>query len=391
MKTNPQHRLRHAMAAALTLLAAGAHTGAHAGVTAEQAAQLKTTLTPMGAERAANKDGTIPAWTGAPTANAALTPNGRRADPFAGEKPLFSINAKNMAEYADRLTEGTKAMLKKYPDFRVDVYKTHRSAIAPQWVYDATAKNALAATLAEGAAGPEPKSAFGGVPFPIPKTGAEVMWNHKLAWRGTAWYWEFHGYQLSADGRWILAGDTANDQNMPYYAQGGSADKFNGEYWLVRSLTRGPAIRAGEAITGRLALDENKTSTWVYLTGQRRVRKLPNPCCDTPTPAAAGVMSFDEIEVFTGRLERFAGYALEPHPGAETLRSGESLVGQAVRTRSVHWVREVPEGYLSVSSATGTAQPRELLIAPALYAGRVYAVVELGFFRTLSAAGSGAP
>jgi hypothetical protein len=35
------------------------------------------------------------------------------------------------------------------------------------------------------------------------------------------------------------------------------------------------------------------------------VRKLPNPCCDTPTPAAAGVMSFDEIEVFTGRLERF--------------------------------------------------------------------------------------
>ncbi len=87
-----------------------------------------------------------------------------------------------------------------------------------------------------------------------------------------------------------------------------------------------------------------------------------------------------------GRLERFAGYALEPHPGAETLRSGESLVGQAVRTRSVHWVREVPEGYLSVSSATGTAQPSELLIAPALYAGRAYAVVELGFFRTLSAA-----
>ncbi|MBI5721678.1 MAG: DUF1329 domain-containing protein [Burkholderiales bacterium] len=301
MKTTPQRRFLLALAPAVALLT----SGAQAGVTAQQAADLKTTLTPMGAERAGNKEGTIPAWTGAPTANAALTPDGRRADPFAGEKPLFSISARNMAEYADRLTEGAKAMLKKYPDFRVDVYKTHRTAIAPQWVYAATAKNALAATLVDGAAGPEPKGAFGGVPFPIPKTGAEVMWNHKLAWRGTAWYWEFHGYQLAADGRWILAGDTANDQTMPYYAPGASGDKFNGEYWLVRSLSRGPAMRAGEAITGRLALDETTNATWVYLTGQRRVRKLPNACCDTPAPFSAGITTFDEVEVFAGRMDRF--------------------------------------------------------------------------------------
>ena len=37
---------------------------AHAKLTADEAARLGADLTPMGAEKAGNKDGTIPAWTG---------------------------------------------------------------------------------------------------------------------------------------------------------------------------------------------------------------------------------------------------------------------------------------------------------------------------------------
>ena len=36
-----------------------------------------------------------------------------------------------------------------------------------------------------------------------------------------------------------------------------------------------------------ISIDGDKVQSWVYLTGQRRVRKLPNACCDTPTPASA--------------------------------------------------------------------------------------------------------
>lgn len=43
----------------------------------------------------------------------------------------------------------------------------------------------------------------------------------------------------------------------------------------------------------------------MYLTGQRRVRKLPNSCCDTPHPTSAGIITFDEMETFATRLERF--------------------------------------------------------------------------------------
>jgi hypothetical protein len=78
--------------------------------------QLKTTLTPLGGEKAGNKDGTIPAWTGGYTTPIpGYKAGGHRGDPFANEKPLFSISAKNMDQYSARLTDGTKAMMKKYP------------------------------------------------------------------------------------------------------------------------------------------------------------------------------------------------------------------------------------------------------------------------------------
>ena len=297
--------IRHLVATAASLAVLGLSLAATAGVGADEAARLKTELTPFGAEKAGNKDGSIPAWSGGYTTPIpGDKPGGRRGDPFKDEKPLVSISAKNAEQYADKLTDGTKAMLKKYPDsFRVDVYKTHRTAAAPQWVYDNTFKNATRAKLD----GDVVSGAYGGIPFPLPKTGTEVMWNHLLRWRGTAWQFQTDMYQLTADGKSVLATDGVGDQQMPYYLPDGSPEKFaqSGDFWLVRLVNAGPPMRAGEAIVGRENVDPAKGQAWVYLTGQRRVRKLPNPCCDTPTPAAAGVMSFDEIEVFTGRLERF--------------------------------------------------------------------------------------
>ena len=280
---------------------------AMAQVSAQEAEQLKTTLTPMGAEKAGNKEGTIPAWDGGDTK---VTPDfkngGKRPDPYPNEKPLFSITSKNMDQYADKLTEVTKALLKKYPGFRVDVYPTHRTANAPQWVYDNTFKNATRAKLVKASAGPEPEGAWGGIPFPIPKNGDEVMWNHQLRWRGSGWHWTFSGYLGNEDGKRVHILSADNDFASPYYfpntqPKGGDA----AEYWQALSINTGPPIRAGEAIMGRESLNHDKSRYWVYLTGQRRTRMLPNACCDTPTPFSAGLVYFDEIEGWNGRLDRF--------------------------------------------------------------------------------------
>src|SRR5262249_59526060 len=118
---------------AITLAITGA-VGAMAAATPEEAAKLKSELTPLGAEKAGTKDGPIPVWTGgvakAPVDWKAGQP---RPDPFAAEKPLYSISAKNLVQYADKLSDGQQALLKKYPTYRIDVYPTHRTAAAPQF------------------------------------------------------------------------------------------------------------------------------------------------------------------------------------------------------------------------------------------------------------------
>ncbi|MGJ7542442.1 DUF1329 domain-containing protein [Variovorax sp. LT1R16] len=284
-------------------LAAGA---ARAEVTAAEAARLKTELTPLGAERAGNKEGTIPAWTGGLTTPTPGVQNGRRPDPFAADRPLLQITAKNMEQHADKLTDGTRAMLAKYPEsFRVDVYPTRRTAAAPQWIYDNTFLNATRAVVQDNGSGPVAKGAYGGVPFPIPKTGADVMLNAQVRWRGESWNTQSNGYQVTSEGRAVLVHSLNVDNLAPYYFKEGTPEKFSGSYWMVRVATSAPTIRAGEAILGHQAVDESKTSTWVYLTGQRRVRKLPNSCCDTPHPTAAGIVTFDEIETYASRMDRY--------------------------------------------------------------------------------------
>jgi len=275
--------------------------------TAEDAAKLSKSLTPFGAERAGNADGSIPAWDGGYTkVDPSYKEGGKRSDPFAADKPLFSITSKNLAQYAGKLSDGTKEMFKRFPDtYRIDVYPTRRTAAAPQWVYDNTLKNATRAKLVDSSAGPVPQGAFGGIPFPVPSNGAEAMWNHVLNWRGTSVAMHFRHYLMTADGKQVMTTDGKAIQEMPYYYQEGSPETFAGDYWLFRLLNVGPPLRAGEQIMGRTNINGDLSQAHVYLTGQRRVRKLPNACCDTPTPATAGVMSFDELSVFQGRMDRF--------------------------------------------------------------------------------------
>ncbi|MGP1681417.1 MAG: response regulator [Giesbergeria sp.] len=82
-------------------------------------------------------------------------------------------------------------------------------------------------------------------------------------------------------------------------------------------------------------------------------------------------------------LQLFGAYALDSQHAVTQLVVGEGLLGEALRSRALHHVREVPDGYLRVTSATGASTPRELLLMPAIYGGRVWAVVELGFFRAV--------
>src|SRR6185312_7375242 len=189
-----------------------------AGVTVEEARLLNTTLTPMGSERAGNAEGAIPPWTGGYTTPApGYRPGMRRADPFADEKPLFSITRANLAAYAEKLPEGAKALFAKFPDYRMDIYPTHRTAAAPQSVYDNILRNATQAHAASAGIAYGVEGAAGGIPFPIPKNGFEIVWNHLLAYWGPAREGHLSTYVVSANGTMELATAYREIADFPYY------------------------------------------------------------------------------------------------------------------------------------------------------------------------------
>ncbi len=295
------------MLATLAVLMVGAlaSTTALAGVSAEEAAKLKGPLTPVGAERAGNKDGSIPAWDGGyAKVDPGYKPGDPRPSPFSKEKPLYSVTAATMSKHVDALSDGVKALLTKYPKFRLDVYPTHRTAAFPDWVLANTAKNALSAQTTNN--GLSVTNASGGVPFPIPKDGYEAIWNHMLTWRGESVQERMRTYVVSG-GTPVLASESIQDLQFPYYSRSNPSGSSPVDFLWLRVANTAPPFKAGEAIVGRDPLDmhDKGRQAWQYLTGQRRVRKAPSIAYDTPDFVTSGVGNFDEVFVFWGQLDRY--------------------------------------------------------------------------------------
>jgi hypothetical protein len=283
-----------------------ASTFAGAAVTPEQAARLQSDLTPVGAERAGNQDGTIPAWDGGYTTVWPGYRSGQpRPDPFEAERPRLTISAQNMQQYAGQLSEGVKALLRRFPTYRLDVYPTHRTSAAPKWFYDHTFRNATRARLVpEPSSGPHVEGAYGGIPFPIPQDGAEAMWNHLLSWHGQAFANTLGNYVVASGSKPVLATSILFQVQYPYYDPGGSLGSFRGNYWTGKITTTGPPFRVGERTLGIYAAGKS-LQVWQYLVGQRRIRRAPNLEYDTPNPFASGFSLVDEGFLFVGNLDRY--------------------------------------------------------------------------------------
>jgi hypothetical protein len=275
-----------------------------AAVSAEEAERLKSSLTPLGAERAGNTDGSIPEWRGAYVTPIPGSGDGKYPDPFSEEKPVFSITAENMSQYEDKLSEGVVALLQKYPTYRVDVYPTHRTAGAPQWVYDNTFKAATEAKLTDD--GLSFTGAWGAVPFPIPQNGNEAIWNHLVRPHPASLDVDFRVFVGTPDGKRFMASKAMINEQANYYLKDGSADQYNNVYQFYRFGITAPSFKAGEQMLVHETLDMSKQpQVWQYLVGQRRVRRAPTVSYDTPDFMASGANYFDEMNGLRSRIDRY--------------------------------------------------------------------------------------
>ena len=301
-------------------------------------------LTPMGSERAGNAAGTIPVWTGGEnfTQEQKTLTLARLKELFAearkigyenfpkmydeavakGEipvppsmkqmyeqskekignnyKPLFSITAANMAQYEKNLTEGQKAMLKAYPTYKITVYPSVRTSFFPDAVNAATAKNATSAKL-EGT-----ESVVGaqlGFPFPHPKNGAEVIWNAKLKFRGTAAKRYNDQAIVKPDGTHKIT-KIIEDVKFKYanLKEPPAAGNRIFAYYIAKTV-------APPRVAGQIYLVHEPFSglraAWIFNPGLARINRAPDVGYDNPSVGTDGEQFNDQVDMFNGALDRY--------------------------------------------------------------------------------------
>ena len=281
---------------------------AQAKVDAAEAAKLGTELMPLGGEKKGNADGSIPAWDGGLTGPAPA--KGKERDPASyptlnNDNPLYTITQADVGKYADKLTPGAKALLARYPTtYKMIVYPSRRTAANPDELYAATKKNATTAEL--GNQGESLIGAITGIPFPIPKSGVEVIWNHKLRYRSPSL--RRYNAQLAVQ---------ANGQFQPYVLRedvlfqynkiGITPESLDNVVLYFLQFTTEPARQSGNVVLVHETMDQVKEPrrAWLYNPGQRRIRKAPNVSYDNPGTGSDGLRTNDQLDAFNGATDRY--------------------------------------------------------------------------------------
>jgi hypothetical protein len=278
-------------------------------LTRSDADPLSRHLTPVGAEQSGNQGGTIPAW------------NGEADEPLPGwapgkvrsrywkdkdEKRLLTIDASNVDKLADKLTPGQVELVKQIKGYRMDVYPSHRNCVIPPQAVEKTKRNALEARLAPDGYSLAHAIA-GGVPFPLPQNGTQVMWNHKLRISGL-------GFEFTNGGSILSPLQGSNDfvffswelvQYFPWGDKDARNVEGNGdiEFYTYFKYSA-PAALAGQAAIAISYLNK-PAENYYYFPGQRRVRRLPYYAYDAPLIGFENEYMVDTQNMFWSQLGRF--------------------------------------------------------------------------------------
>ena len=292
---------------AMSLLFAGA---ALAKVPAAEADKLGKDLTCVGAEKAGTKDG-VPEYTGKwlgtpPGVKYTLHVGEHPVDPYAAEKPLFTITAENQAQYAAKLSDGQKALFAKFPKtFRMEVYPGHRDFRYDDSVCEVAKKNALNAEITDGGLGIS-GALKGAIPFPIPKNGQEALMNNMFPNRAFNEDKTTDFANVLSDGS--ISWGRARNLNLGIVGLPSEVGKpLAGVMAYSKATVMLPEREKGAVSVSSEPVNfaKDKRLAWNYDPGTRRVRQLPEYGFDQPLGGSGGKMTIDSDRLFNGSPERY--------------------------------------------------------------------------------------
>lgn len=282
----------------IVLMSAALCSVSWADVAAVDVMRLQQDLTPIGAERQGNgKD--IPTWRGGLKQDNSHASGAFHPDPFVEDRPHLRINGENWQQHKDRLAAGQIALLQRFPDFYLDIYPTRRSASYPDYVYQSIRQNAARAELLEYGAGV--RNATMTSPFPLPTTGLEVLWNHTLRFRGHAMRFEAVATSITQGGERM---DVLRDYQyyIRYSEVGLQPEELDNKIFFLKRKTLAPGQMAGRITLVHETLDQVRSprKSWIYVPGQRRLRRTPDLFYDTADVNTNSIRTIDQVDMFNG-------------------------------------------------------------------------------------------
>ena len=269
---------------------------------AQTAARLDADLTPVGAERAANADGSIPAWTGGLPKSAPIEWKTGYANPFADDQPLFTITAANAEKYKDLLSAGHQALLKRdAKTFRMRVYPTRRSAAFPDDVLAEVKKHAGVAKTDGNHVRDVGRST---VPFPVPENGLQVMWNHVFRWRGGSVERQYVWAPVEGSGKFYVV---KYHQNVAFDQHGFMRESREGRLYNATGFFLAPPAAIGVRVLTWEPIDPLKDvrARWVFIPQTLDTRRVPSYDYDQQPLLTGGTITADQVDGWNGAPDRF--------------------------------------------------------------------------------------
>ncbi|HHM8126992.1 TPA: DUF1329 domain-containing protein [Pseudomonas aeruginosa] len=290
-----------------TALACVAATVAYAAPNEAEITKLGNQLTPIGAEAGPSSDGAIPAHGAMEMkAPAGWVAGGKPVDPFSAEKPIYVISAENVDQYKNKLSLGQYSLIKSLSGYRMEVFPSHRTCGVPATVADQTKKNATVAAL-DG----EDRlvtAVGGGYPFPLPKSGSEVIWNHKLRYSGPSVETTVVNVIPPKGAKGAELGEVQLYLDEIHFPMAAASVTNPADAGYVESALReqtlAPSSAAGDGVAS-VAYLNRPTEANLYFSAQRRMRRAPNYQFDAPILNTDNLLMSDQAWMFNGSLERY--------------------------------------------------------------------------------------
>jgi len=140
------------------------------------------------------------------------------------------------------------------------------------------------------------------IPFPVPKSGIEVIWNHIFRDLGGSVTRYSADFPVQSDGT-FTAGKRIETISWASYMDNPEPNRI---LYFMNQITA-PANSAGEVALVHEPINqvEEPRLAWQYNPGQRRVIRAPELAYDSPGIGADGLRTNDDLNGFNGAPDRY--------------------------------------------------------------------------------------